>query len=81
MRERKFVWTWWAGMVQDSFGPGSMFQVARLGVLRVPARRLASGETRMVCRRRERIAAAAAGWLRVAWACLCSISEQRGGYR
>jgi hypothetical protein len=34
MRDREFVWTWWAGLVRDSFGPGSIFHVARVGSLR-----------------------------------------------
>jgi hypothetical protein len=46
MHDRQFVWTWWAGMVRDSFGPGSMFRVARVGSLRV-GRRMASGRRRV----------------------------------
>jgi len=40
MVHRKFILTWWAGMVRDSFGPVSIFHVARFGVLRRPARRV-----------------------------------------
>ena len=46
MRERKFVFTWWAGTVRDCFGSRSVFRVARLGVLRIPGRRLASATGR-----------------------------------
>ena len=35
MRDRGFVWTWWAGTVPDYFGPKSLFHVARFGVLRI----------------------------------------------
>jgi len=35
MHDRRFVWTWWAGMVPDSFGARSLFCVARWGSLRV----------------------------------------------
>jgi hypothetical protein len=35
MYDRRFVWTWWAGMVPDSFAVGSIFYVARFGVLRI----------------------------------------------
>jgi len=35
MRDREFVWTWWAGTVPDYFGPKSLFHVARFGVLRI----------------------------------------------
>ena len=34
MRDRRFVFTWWAGVVRDSFGPASVFRVARIGRLR-----------------------------------------------
>jgi len=40
MRSRKFVLTWWAGLVRDTFGPNCLFHVARFGVIR-PGRRLA----------------------------------------
>ena len=33
-QDRRFVWTWWAGLVSDSFGPESMFACARWGALR-----------------------------------------------
>ena len=35
MRDRQFVWTWWAGTVPDYFGTRSVFHVARFGVLRI----------------------------------------------
>jgi len=35
MHDREFVLTWWAGLVRDSFGPGSVFHVARFGSLRI----------------------------------------------
>ena len=38
MVHRKFILTWWAGMVRDSFGPVSIFHVARFGVLRQAVR-------------------------------------------
>jgi len=41
MRQKQFVWTWWAGLVRDSFGSRSIFRVARFGVLKV-CRRTAS---------------------------------------
>lgn len=34
VHDRRFVWTWWAGMVPDSFGVRSIFHVGRVGVLR-----------------------------------------------
>jgi len=56
MEDRQFVWTWWAGLVRDSFGPGSVFHVARFGSLRIRsgaarrrrgnARRVADGGVR-----------------------------------
>jgi len=48
MHDRQFVWTWWAGLVRDSFGPGSMFHVARVGSLRIRRVTPTSGEARRV---------------------------------
>jgi len=45
-RDRAFVWTWWAGMIRDSFGPHSVFHVARFGSLRIWRARGSGGEAR-----------------------------------
>lgn len=50
MHARRFVWTWWAGLIPDSFGSKSVFHVARFGVLRV---RLERGRAEAVRRRRR----------------------------
>jgi len=41
MQSRSFVWTWWAGLVSDTFGPRSVFHRASIGVLRDRRRALA----------------------------------------
>lgn len=46
-RDRQFVWTWWAGLVRDTFAPGSVFRVARFGGLRI-------GRSRGSCRSERR---------------------------
>lgn len=48
MRNRKFVWTWWAGYVSDHFGPKSVFRRASIGALRIRGRRagVSGGEAR-----------------------------------
>jgi hypothetical protein len=34
MRAREFVWTWWGGLLADTFGPKSVFRCARVRHLR-----------------------------------------------
>ena len=58
MRSRQFVFTWWAGLVVDSFGQVSIFRVARFGCLRI--RRRPASASAVVVRRIRRSAAAAA---------------------
>ena len=58
MRDRGFVWTWWAGTVPDYFGTRSVFHVARFGVLRI-RRAVASDALGGVARRGRREHAAA----------------------
>ena len=58
MREKQFVLTWWSGLVRDTFGPKSVFRVARWSSLRI-GRRLASGSGGVARRGRPTAAAAA----------------------
>jgi hypothetical protein len=56
---RNYVFTWWGGLVRDSFGSASVFRCARIGSLR-RRRRSASGSDGGVARRERRPTAAAA---------------------
>ena len=46
MRSRQFVFTWWAGLVRDTFGPNCLFHVARFGHLRIRRRLAERGDWR-----------------------------------
>lgn len=43
MYDRGFVWTWWAGIVPDTFGIRSVLWSARWGRLRPPVRLTPAG--------------------------------------
>ena len=61
IHDRAFVLTWWAGLVRDTFGPKSLFHVARFGDLRIRRVSLFGGgspegkppKSERLCRRRE----------------------------